>query len=226
MLYVMGVQATQIYDTFTFQAAGDKDKHDVVLAKFDQHFIPKVNTIHERAIFHSRLQQQGETIETYVRALHKIAKNCDFRNHHDDAIRDQLVIGIRDKGLSERLQLTQDLDLAKAVDKCRTSELVKKQMSEQTTTANLDAVRSQPNKQRRFNNGKPKPHKQNQPRTQPVTGDACKNCGHVHQIPNKCPAQGVACRYCHKKGHFARCCCKKKQRKDVHEVQEPAQEDY
>ena len=126
LLYVMGVQATQIYDTFTFQAAGDKDKHDVVLAKFDQHFIPKVNTIHERAIFHSRLQQQGETIETYVRALHKIAKNCDFRNHHDDAIRDQLVIGIQDKGLSERLQLTQDLDLAKAIDKCRTSELVKK----------------------------------------------------------------------------------------------------
>ena len=30
LLYVMGVQATQIYDTFTFQAAGDKDKHDVV----------------------------------------------------------------------------------------------------------------------------------------------------------------------------------------------------
>ena len=30
LLCVMGVQATQIYDTFTFQAAGDKDKHDVV----------------------------------------------------------------------------------------------------------------------------------------------------------------------------------------------------
>ena len=66
------------------------------------------------------------------------------------------MIGIQDKALSERLQLTQDLDLAKAVDKCRTSELVKKQMSEQTTTANLDAVRRQPNKQTRFNYGKPK----------------------------------------------------------------------
>ena len=51
LLYVMGVQATQIYDTFTFQAVGDKGKRDVVLAKFDQHFIPKVNTIHERAHF-------------------------------------------------------------------------------------------------------------------------------------------------------------------------------
>ena len=38
-------------------------------------------------------------------------------------------------------------------------------MSEHTTTANLDVVRSQPNKQRRFNkhnSGKPENHKHNQ----------------------------------------------------------------
>ena len=106
-----------------------------------------------------------------------------------------------------------------------------KQMSEHTTTANLDAVRRQPNKQRRFNqhnSGKPENHQHNQAQwSHSETEDECTKCGHVHRVPNICPAQRVICRYCHQKGHYARCCFKKRQRtEEQEEVYENEPEEY
>ena len=38
-------------------------------AKFDEHFVPKRNIIHERARFHHRNQKQGVSVESFVRSL-------------------------------------------------------------------------------------------------------------------------------------------------------------
>ena len=108
-----------------------------------------------------------------------------------------------------------------------TPELVKKQMSEQTTTANLDSVTWTPNKQRRFNkknSGKQENHTHNQTyRSHSEIEDECTKCRHVHRIPNKCRAQWVICRYCHQKWHYASCCFKKRHRsaeqRQVHETE-------
>ena len=127
------------------------------------------------------------------------------------------------------MQLTQDFDLTNTIDKCRSSELVKKTMSEQTTTENCDAICSQPNKQRIFhqhNNGKPENQNDQQAQwSQPERGDACTKRGHVHRIPIKCPARWMICRYCHKEGHHARCCFKKKHIEEQDEMYEEEQED-
>ena len=66
LIYAMGPEAEKIYTTFT----GMEDTTlQQVLVKFDEHFVPRVNVLHERALFHSRSQPPDENVETYARKL-------------------------------------------------------------------------------------------------------------------------------------------------------------
>ena len=61
--------------------------------------------IYERARFNSRVQKDGESIETFLTDLYALIENCDYRDFKEPLFRDRFVVGIRDKNLSEQLQL-------------------------------------------------------------------------------------------------------------------------
>ena len=84
--------------------------------------------------FYSRSQQADETIESYVRKLYELSENAQFHDR-EESIRDRLVLGIRDRELSEKLQLQADLTVDQAIQQARQSELVKQQLNEQRHTS-------------------------------------------------------------------------------------------
>ena len=79
------------------QIRSTRDNYDVVLEKYDAHFVPKWNTIHERAKFYQRTKQSGEWIECFVRNLHELAAYCRFEERETENIRDRLIRGMSDK---------------------------------------------------------------------------------------------------------------------------------
>ena len=85
--------------------------------------------LYMKARFHLRVQNYGETVEGFIRSLHELAEKCDFGNKSEQ-IGDRVVIGIRDKELSEKLQLLPDLTLDKACELVRNSELFKTQVKD------------------------------------------------------------------------------------------------
>ena len=88
--------------------------HDKVLQLFDGYFQVRRNVIFERARFNRRAQQPGETAEQYIMALYNLVATCNYGDLEQEMIRDRLVVGIRDSGLSETLQSDADLTLEKA----------------------------------------------------------------------------------------------------------------
>ena len=115
----------QVFKSFAFADDADKDKYEPVMKKFNEHFIPKKNIIYERAVFRRRTQLPGESVESFIRDLHKLAENAELTDKNE-MIRDSIVIGILDKDVSEKLQLIKDLNLEKANEIACHSEMVKR----------------------------------------------------------------------------------------------------
>ena len=114
LIYTMGDEADDILRSFKLSDT-DVKKYRVVKEKFEDHFIKKRNVIYERARFNSRKQEKGEPVDSFITDLHALAEHCDYKDLHDEMIRDRIVVGLRDAALSEKLQLDSKLTLEKAV---------------------------------------------------------------------------------------------------------------
>ena len=206
LIYTMGKEAEHIFKAFTF-TSGDEKKFAKVIEKFDEHFVPKRNVIHERACFHRRVQKEGETVEAFVRNLYELAEHCEFGTQRDEQIRDRIVIGILDKSLSQKLQMKSDLNLDTAIQMARQSELVKFQVAGQSDGKHLGEVqqkKGKPNSARRPARNDRNVRDKN-PKNVPMV-HPCSRCNRVHKQDETCPATGKRCSKCHKKGHFAAVC--------------------
>ncbi|UYV60495.1 K02A2.6-like, partial [Cordylochernes scorpioides] len=132
--------------------------------------------------------------------------DCEFEGLHEQLIRDRMVVGVRDKALSERMQLDSELTLEKAVKMVRQQEAVRQQQVDlQRPSA------SQKVNQVKFNSKKQSPKQQQQPSRKKEksakTRSRCPKCGgFTHREGQACRAEGQRCNLCSKTGHFANCC--------------------
>ncbi|MCY3930012.1 MAG: RNase H-like domain-containing protein, partial [Acidobacteria bacterium] len=196
-----------------------------VKEKFDNHFIKKHNVIYERARFNQRCQEDGETFDDFVTALYGLVEHCQYGNLQGEMIRDRVVVGLRNRKLSERLQLEADLTLEKAITMARQSESVRKQQpvirgdrSEIAMESPVNVV----NKQASFRSGvKSSKGKRNQ--IEISQHKFCTRCGKspIHDYKD-CPAKDAICHKCSRRGHFKRCC---RSTANVREIRQESSED-
>ncbi|KAL3245017.1 hypothetical protein MRX96_018409 [Rhipicephalus microplus] len=129
LLYIMGEQAEEIYPTFALSEENSK-KFDAVVELFHEYFIPQHSIIFERAKFNTRLQQDGKSAKDFVTVLHTLSKDYEFGTLQEEFVRDHLVVWIKDKQLSARVQLDAELTQQKALDSVRQIESVRQQQTE------------------------------------------------------------------------------------------------
>jgi len=63
LLYVVGPDALEVYNTFSWEDAADKTKVAKILEKFEAYCVPQRNITWERNVFNTRNQHDGETID-------------------------------------------------------------------------------------------------------------------------------------------------------------------
>ena len=73
----MGDQADDILLSFQLFEE-DKKKYDIVLAKFQGHFVKRRNVIYERMKFNQRIQQVGESVESFITDLYALSDTCNY----------------------------------------------------------------------------------------------------------------------------------------------------
>ena len=201
-IYTMGDEADDILRSFKLSDAGAK-KYSVVKEKFEDHFIKKRN---ERARFNSCKQEKGEHVDSFITDLHALGEHCDYKDLHDEMIRDRIVVGLRDTALLENLQLDSKLTLKKAVTTARQAETVRKQQAivqgdERKPEAPIGAVHHGQGGRRKSPQGPRWGGAMTQRRnpSQPM----CYKCGHTPAHDRQqCPAKDAVCNKCRKRGHF------------------------
>lgn len=207
LLYAMGDKADDILSTLGLREE-ECGKYMIVKEAFDKHFIGKHNVIYERARFNKRCQEPGESAESFIAAVYKLAENCQYGPLQNEMIRDRLVVGTQYHSLSEKLQMDSALTLEKAVLQIRQHEEIKKQQPvvretnvKEIKEANVDLLKL-----------KKTTYKDNQTRkTFGIKGQheyekAHKHCGRCGKSPahskNNCVARDAECRKCREKRTF------------------------
>ncbi|XP_077516524.1 uncharacterized protein LOC144126312 [Amblyomma americanum] len=124
LLSVAGDEALDVFNTFTFGEQEDKEDYDTLVRKFEAYCAEVSNEVHERYVFRSRKQEDGEPFERFIRDLKKQAAQCNFEGLHDSMIRDQIVFGTNNSKLREKMLRERGLTLLKAQEMCRVAESV------------------------------------------------------------------------------------------------------
>ena len=127
LLTVAGPEALEIFNTFALSDT-DQTKIEVVIIKFEEYCTPKKNVTYERHVFNTRAQGATEGIDAYVTEFRKLARNCEFGELHDSLIGDRIVCGIRSNVIRKRLLREKDLNLERAVEICKSSEITDNQL--------------------------------------------------------------------------------------------------
>ncbi|XP_075560009.1 uncharacterized protein LOC142591584 [Dermacentor variabilis] len=189
LLSVAGAEAIEVFNTFTFAAGEKNDDYATVVKKFDEYCIAQTNEVHERYMFRRRIQAAGEPVEHFLRDLKNQARACNFGALAESMVRDQIVFGINDDTVREKLLRDNNLTLQKAEQACKAAEAsaTHKEMwnqEHQVHPISRTSTSRENREQTRYD---------------------CRNCGGKHS-PRRCPAFGKTCRRCQRKNHFARCC--------------------
>ncbi|KAL1432308.1 hypothetical protein MTO96_013627 [Rhipicephalus appendiculatus] len=200
LVYLMGPQAEDIFKTFSLEP-DDKEKFEAVLKEYEGYFVPRRNIIYERVKFNTRTQQDGESVEDFVTALHALASTCDYGELREDLIRDRLVVGIQDHKVSRALQLDPELKLQKALLVARQHETINQQQAELHRGREQDVHHIQPQRNTR-QVGKNVPS----PGSASNVPKPCGWCGRNRHSRASCPEKDAVCRKCEKRGHFEVVC--------------------
>ena len=94
LLYIIGDEGNDIYETFTFETAGDELIFDKVNQKFELYCTPKKNITLERFHFNHCVQEKEESSDQFITRLKHLSQTCEFGVLENSLIKDRIVYGI------------------------------------------------------------------------------------------------------------------------------------
>ena len=214
LLTCIGPDVLDIYDGLPFTDEAEKTNVDKVIELLEAYFIGETNEIYEAYLFNQRVQEVGESFDSFLTALRTLAKTCNFGSMQDRMIRDRFVVGIKENSTRKKLLIETKLTLNKCIDICRANENTANQLKDMTQTEEVSAI----------NTGKPPNERPVQ--TKPPQKIKCKFCHRFHLRKKElCPAWQHKCSACGEMNHFSAACRNPKtnqqqQKKRVHNVEE------
>ena len=171
--------------------------YDTLCTVLQNYFSPAPSVTVQRYKFHSRNQNPGESVASYVAELKSIGEHCKFAAPTsgtllEEMLRDRLVCGIRDSRIQRRLLQENSLTFQTAFETAQAMELAARDIND---------IQSRPHN-RPSSSSLQEPVHLVRKHTKPPT---CHRCGGQHLAP-QCKFLDAICRACGKKGHIAKVC--------------------
>ena len=133
-LSAMGAKAYELLrNLVALDSPKDKRFNDLVKT-LRAHLKPKPLVIAERFKFYKRLQREEESVAEYSVTLKQLSTHCDFGSFLNDALRDQLVCGLRHETIQKKLLAEDKLTFKKACEIAQAMELADRNANELKAT--------------------------------------------------------------------------------------------
>lgn len=204
LLHYVGPQVQDVFFSLQGEEAQevpeDSDEFKEAIKLLDDYFLPMKFLPLERHKFRNLEQTIDEPIETFVLRLREQGNLCEYGDHLEEEIKEQLF----EKGISDDLRAMilnkPQMSLADTIEAGRSLETIGKHRKSSMLNTQLEEV----NKVIRVT-GKAKNN----------VGRACYRCGRSGHFANdeNCPALNRKCQRCGYVGHFKKRCNTKKQKK-------------
>ncbi|XP_070392639.1 uncharacterized protein [Dermacentor albipictus] len=196
-----------------------------LLQRLDRLFAASTIVLAERHEFASRKQFEGQGFLEFVTALKEKAVQCNFDTTYDERIRDQIIHGVANVSVREKLLAhgeTLSLDKAeeigrslealhranRAFDSEKIQRIEAAQLGAPSTSQDGRLLSGSRQDGRRLPRGRP----DDRHFAHGSSGNrgACDRCGSTKHIATykNCPARNRRCNACHTLGHFASVCLK------------------
>ena len=197
----------------------DALKIEKVLEKFEGRCVPLCNETYERYVFFKREQLSNESLHNYITALMTLSKSCGFGALRESLVRDRIILGVKDDRVRQKLLGKRDLELGKAIETIKASQVTHSRAKEISKEFSANEVINVVGRKSKSKSGK-RSHRK------PLTKDPpkikeCLFCGGTYALERKlCPISGQKCKKCGKEGHFAVKCLSKSEDVKVHMVEQ------
>ena len=226
-LHIIGKYGREILEELDISDA-EKSNYVQLTKKFQEYCDPNKNINYERHIFFE-IYQHDNGFEKFLGLLKKQSKNCEFSSLKNSLILTQLIRGIKDGQMREKLLAKSSLSLEEAIQWCRASERASEQAAVCAAAQRAAAAAAGPADIEQLGRARPvarPPHPATTERAgygqrsrpdrrrsmfQASTSSNhyekwCGKCGYGHKVYDRCPAASIKCFKCEKIGHFAKCC--------------------
>ncbi|KAM7295078.1 hypothetical protein ISCGN_024583 [Ixodes scapularis] len=180
------------------------------------HFIYPLNEVYGSVRFHCKVQEPGESVDTFYIAVRTLVKKCHYQSAEveDRLVRDRFVVGLLESHLSDKLCRCPKLTLEEARLQARIHEDTAKTRTavfqDGSDSSHVVAEAKVKRGQQKNPSFKPQPCTGEESFASTSTAKSCRFFGKVNHQRSECPARQAKCRYCKRIGHSGAVCEKER----------------
>ncbi|CAI6346683.1 unnamed protein product [Macrosiphum euphorbiae] len=178
--------------------------YDNLKTLLSEYMNPKPNVVTERFKF-KEWRQGNETIIQFVAVLKKMSEFCGFGTHLEDALRDQLVWGIKDQNIQKRLLSEASLNFKRSVELSVAMEAATNDVNQLHNQNQVEVLYQEP-KNELVVGSRVQRKAMSTGLRQKRTELVCYCCGEAGHVKPKCKYKDLLCKKCNKKGHLKKVC--------------------